>query len=170
MLRVHGDACRGKAAFAVLTGSFMKSGNLGHPHESPTDKYPESKRETVADASGPEFRPNANAAKRAGLTARDVIRLKAQAQLVGANLFEVPKFERASYVDPRDVRGSHRAQAAAKLVGQPLPSPSEARFQAHTRESTGSSAIAAPVVAMEKAIALHEAAEGVAPVLGERKS
>lgn len=148
----------------------MNAGNLGHPHESPTGNHPESKREKTADASVPEFRPNPNAAKRAGLTARDIARLQAQTQLVGASLFEVPKFERVNYVDPRDVRGSHRAQAAAKLVGQPLPAPSETRFNAHTRESTGSSAIAAPVAAMEKAIALHEAVEGVAPVLGERKA
>lgn len=148
----------------------MNAGNLGHPHESPTSNHPESKRETVADASVPEFRPNPNAAKRAGLTGREVLRLRAQAQLEGASLFEVPKFERVTHVDPRDIRGSHRAEAAAKLAGQPLPAPSERRYSAHTRELTESRAIAAPVAAMEKAIALHEAAGGVAPVSGERKA
>lgn len=132
----------------------MNTGHLGHrqPHQPPTDDHTPATPQANGTTGASTAPQNPNAARRAGMTGRDLARLAALARLEGQPLVAIPRAERAVHVDPRDVQGSHRAHAAAALEGRAPPAPSSARPQPTRTHVVATAGLEAAMAALEDAV------------------
>lgn len=139
----------------------MNTGHLSQhqPHQPPTDDHTTATPQAAGAAGTAAPQQNPHAARRLGVTGRDVARLAARARLEGQTVLEVPRGERPVRVDPRDVQGSHRAHAAATLEGRAPPAPTNARLQPTQTRAVATAGLGAAMAALEEAVRAYRATE-----------